>query len=50
MKIKFYCPGCGVEAIIEIIDNPWGEEEELVQACFACGDEGVSAEPIDDDE
>jgi len=49
MKFDFFCSDCGIEAKIEITDNPFdADEEDIVQACFSCGSDGVSVK-IDDE-
>jgi hypothetical protein len=49
MKLKYYCTDCGIEAVIEITDNPWeADPDDLVNGCFHCGDDGVTSEVLDD--
>jgi len=51
MKYEFFCSDCGIEAIIEITDDPFNNEpEETVTACFCCGSDGVVAKIIDDED
>lgn len=50
MKHKFYCSDCGMEAIIEITDNPWeAEDEDIVNACFHCGSDGARSKDLDEE-
>lgn len=41
-KLKFVCSDCSMEAIIEVLENPWeASEDEIIQACFHCGGDGA---------
>ena len=52
MKFEFYCSDCGVEATIEITDNPWEvDEDQMINDCFCCGcDGGITKSLVNSDD